>query len=184
MSSMIKVAAFSGSLRKGSYNSAVLRACKQLVPDDVSLEILDIKLIPLYNEDLRVDSDPEAVIEFKRDLANAEAILIAAHEYNYSMPGVLKNAIDWASRPSETSPMLSKPLAIVSCGGRFGALRSAVHLAQVAAYLDMHLLHKPEVIIPRVWDKFDDHGTLIDDELRERLRLMLVKYKEWILRLR
>jgi chromate reductase len=184
MSDPIHVLGFSGSLRQGSYNTGLLRAAAELVPADMALEIFDLAPLPLFNEDVLTAGAPESVRQFKARIAAADALLIATPEYNYSMPGVLKNAIDWASRPVADSPLNGKPLAIMGAGGVAGTVRAQMHLRQVAVYTNMLPLNKPEVTIQRARDKFDANGNLTDEHSREQIRALLEALAAWTRRLR
>ncbi|MBV9787520.1 MAG: NAD(P)H-dependent oxidoreductase [Chloroflexi bacterium] len=184
MPKAVHVLGFAGSLRKASYNLAVLRAAAELLPDGMSLEIFDLAPLPFYNGDLDVDGGPEPVRHFKQRLAAADALLIATPEYNYSIPAVLKNAIDWASRPPQSSPLNAKPLAIVGAGGRFGTVRAQLHLRQIAVFTNMLPLNKPEVMIPMAWEKFDAEGRLTDDATAQQIRALLEALLAWTLQLR
>jgi chromate reductase len=180
----IQVLGFSGSLRKGSYNTALLRLAAEVLPANMTLEIFDLAPIPMFNEDVRLAGVPEPVKRFKEQIAAADALLIATPEYNYSIPGVLKNAIDWASRPPESSPLDGKPLAIMGGGGAAGTARAQYHLRQVATVVNMYALNRPEVFIPRVWEKFDANGKLLDNSIRDKIGKWLKALAEWTLRLR
>ncbi len=180
---MIRVLGFSGSLRKGSWNSGLLREAARLVPEGMTLEIFDLAPIPLYNEDVRQTGEPEPVRLFKERIAAADALLIAVPEYNYSIPGVLKNAIDWASRPSETSPLRGKPLALMGAGGALGSARAQYHLRQVAIFTDMHPLNKPELFVARGREKFDSDGNLLDESFRPLISALLEALGVWTRRL-
>lgn len=173
----------SGSLRKNSLNTAALRACQNLLPSDVTLSLFDIAPIPLYNEDVREQGFPPAVEQLRAQIAAADALIIATPEYNYSIPGVLKNAIDWASRPPE-QPFENKPIALIGATpGGFGTSRSQYHLRQVFIYLNGLLLNRPEVMISSAPSKFDAQGKLIDAATAEQLRKMLVALVAWRRRL-
>ena len=181
----IHVLGFSGSLRKASWNTGMLRAAGELLPEDMSLEIFDIAPIPFYNQDLDTpDTVPEPVQHFKDRLRAADALLIATPEYNYSIPGVLKNAIDWASRPAKDSPLAGKPLAIMGAGGLAGTVRAQLHLRQICVYTDMLPLNKPEVRLMRAWEKFDAEGNLIDETSRREVQALLESLAAWTRRLR
>jgi len=176
---------FSGSLRRGSFNSALLRAAAELLPEGVALEVLDLSPIPLYNRDVETAGTPEAVQNFKARIAAADALLIATPEYNYSIPGVLKNAIDWASRPPKDTPLSGKPLAIMGAsGGGSGTMRAQMHLRHVAVFTNMLPLNKPEVYVTRAAEKFDAQGRLIDEPTRQRVRELLAALRDWTRRLR
>lgn len=173
----------SGSLRKNSLNTAALRACNDLLPAGVTLSVFDIAAIPLYNEDVREQGFPPAVQQLREQIAAADALIIATPEYNYSIPGVLKNAIDWASRPPE-QPFENKPIALMGATpGGFGTSRSQYHLRQVFIYLNGLLLNRPEVMISSAPSKFDAQGKLIDSATAEQLRKMLLALVAWHQRL-
>ncbi len=173
----------SGSLRKNSLNTAALHACQDLLPAGVTLSLFDIAAIPLYNEDVREQGFPPAVQQFREQIAAADALIFATPEYNYSIPGVLKNAIDWASRPPE-QPFENKPIALIGATpGGFGTSRSQYHLRQVFIYLNGLLLNRPEVMISSAPSKFDAQGQLIDPATAEQLRKMLLALVAWSQRL-
>jgi chromate reductase len=174
MPSVTHIVGFAGSLRKGSYNRAGLRAAQALVPAGAALEIVVLDDLPLFNEDFEFNPPP-AVQTFKKQVRQADAVLIATPEYNYSMSGVLKNAIDWLSRPLAECPLTAKPTAIMGFGGRYGTVRAQQHLRQVLLYLDTPAITKPEVHVINAWKKFDADGNLTDDIVREQIRLLLVK---------
>ncbi len=179
----IKILGFAGSLRKGSYNKALLRAALELLPGDASLEIFDLEGIPPYNQDLD-NNMPEKVKEFKRKIKAADAILIATPEYNYSVPGVLKNAIDWASRPPGDNSWDDKPVAIMSASiGMIAGARAQYHLRQTCVYINMHPLNRPEVMVPFVADKVDANGRVTDAKTREKVKELLVALAAWTRRL-
>jgi chromate reductase, NAD(P)H dehydrogenase (quinone) len=175
----IRILGLSGSLRNGSANSGLLRAAGELLPDDVTLETFDLSAIPLYNADHDGEAAPQAVRSLKASIAAADALLIATPEYNYSIPGVLKNAIDWASRPPKDSPLDGKPLAIMGAGGVMGTVRAQMALRQVAVFTNMHVLNRPEVLISRAWEKFDANGNLIDETSRQAVRALLESLSKW-----
>lgn len=175
----LKVLGIAGSLRRASYNRALLRAAQGLAPENLTLEIFDLTGIPPFNEDDE-QTPPQEVTEFKARIRAADAILIATPEYNYSIPGVLKNAIDWASRPSGASAWSGKPVAILGASiGRFGTVRAQYHLRQVFVTLNMYALNQPEVMINSVQEVFDRTGTLIDEDTQTRLRRLLDQLALW-----
>ncbi|HOO16216.1 MAG: NAD(P)H-dependent oxidoreductase [Phycisphaerae bacterium] len=181
----VHILGFSGSLRQGSYNRALLRAAQELLPEDVRLELFDLGPIPLYNGDVEARGFPEAVVAFKERIAAADALLIAAPEYNYSMPGVLKNAIDWASRPPDASPLNGKPVALMGASvGLLGTARSQYHLRQVCVFTNMLPLNRPEVFVGRAHEKFDAQGRLIDENTRKHVKGLLEAVRDWTRRLR
>lgn len=174
MDRKIKVLGIAGSLRLGSYNKALLRAAQGLAPDNMELEIIEIDNIPLFNEDIEAQGYPEPVRELHTKIAGSDAILIATPEYNYSIPGILKNTIDWASRPEKTCSILGKPVAIMGAStGRFGTLRSQMHLRQVFVALNMPAVQKPEVYVTKAAEKFDEKGNLIDDRTKSQIKRLL-----------
>lgn len=143
------------------------------------MEIFDLAAIPLYNDDLEAAGLPEAVREFKARIASASALLIATPEYNYSVPGVLKNAIDWALRLPKDSPLNGKPVAMMGAGGMLGTVRAQMHLRQILLHNGTFVLNKPEVYIARVFEKFDGSGKLIDEAVRQRVRELLEALAAW-----
>lgn len=183
MSDYIQLVGFSGSLRKGSYNTLLLKAAAQLLPTDVSMEIISIADIPLYNADLDLPAAqqrPEVVEHFRKMLADADGILISSPEYNYSIPGGLKNAIDWASR-GEDSPLLRKPVAVIGAtSGLWGTARMQMAFHNVFLFLDMKPVYKPEVLVAQAERKFDKEGNLLDETAKKFLKQKLEALKEMI----
>ena len=179
----IKILGFAGSLRKGSYNKALLRAAADMVPEEAELEIFDIEGMPLFSEDWE-QTPPEKVKDFKARIRAADAILIATPEYNYSIPGVLKNAIDCASRPYGDNALDGKPAAIMGASiGRIGTARAQYHLRQCCVFLNMHPLNQPEVMVGPAQDVIDADGRLTDQDTRERIRELLKALVAWTHRL-
>ena len=151
----------------------------------MTLETFDLAPIPMFNEDVEREGVPAVVVEFKEHIAAADAVLIATPEYNYSMPGVLKNSIDWASRPPGQSPLIGKPLAIMGASiGYFGTARAQYHLRQVCVLLNMHPVNSPEVFISGAASKFDATGKLTDGMFRDSIGKLLLALQEWTIRLR
>jgi chromate reductase, NAD(P)H dehydrogenase (quinone) len=183
MSDYIQLIGMSGSLRKGSYNTMLLRAAAQLLPADVSMEIVSIENIPLYNADLDLPAArqrPEAVEHFRKMLTDADGILISSPEYNYSIPGGLKNAIDWASR-GEDSPLLRKPVAVIGATtGLWGTARMQLAFHNVFLFLDMKPVYKPEVLVAQAEKKFDKEGNLTDEMAKKLIKQKLKELKEMI----
>jgi chromate reductase len=178
MEDKISILGFAGSLRKGSFNKAILRAAHDMVPADAQLEIFDIDGIPPFSEDLE-QQPTEKVKGFKEKIRAADAILIATPEYNYSMPGVLKNAIDWASRPYGDNAWNGKPAAIMGASiGMLGTARAQYHLRQTMVFINMHPLNGPEVMVPYAQDKVDENGRLHDEETRKRIKKLIVALVE------
>lgn len=171
----VKILGFAGSLRKNSYNRALLRAALELLPEGAELEIFDLEGIPLFNEDLETNV-PARVTEFKARIREADAILIATPEYNYSMPAPLKNALDWASRPVGDNSWEKKPLGIMGASmGRFGTARSQYHLRQTCVILNMQVLNQPEVMVGPAQQAIDEKGALTDERTRANIKKLLVK---------
>lgn len=169
----IKIVGLTGSLRKASYNRGALKAAQALVPQGVELEILDLSAIPFFNQDLEGGELPAAVTEFKQKVAQADALLIATPEYNYSIPPVLKNALDWASR-DKSAPLAGKPTALFSVSSsQLGGARVQYHLRQFGVALNLKLLNRPEVFIGMAGEKFDENGNLLDEETKKRLTVLL-----------
>ncbi len=163
----------SGSLRQQSLNTAALRACQQALPPDVSMTLFDIAPIPLYNDDVYQHGFPAPVQQLREQIQAADALVIATPEYNYSVPGVLKNAIDWASRPP-SQPFDGKPIALLGASpGGMGTSRSQYHLRQVFIYLNGQLLNRPEVFISGANNKFDKDGKLTDAATADHLAKLL-----------
>ena len=168
-----------GSLRRGSYNRAALRAAQQLVPDDAKLEIFELDGIPGFNED-EEKNPPAKVIELKGRVRAADAILFVTPEYNYSIPGVLKNAIDWASRPYGDSAWSGKPVAVMGASiGILGTARAQYHLRQSFVFLNMYPINQPEVMIGNAGERFDKEGNLTDEKSKELIRQLLQNLVTW-----
>jgi chromate reductase len=175
----ITVLGICGSLRKGSFNMAALRTAIELKPPGMTIEVADISQFPLYNEDVRAQGFPPPVETFRQQIKAADALLFATPEYNYSMSGVLKNAIDWASRPPD-QPFAGKPAAIIGAGaGMAGTARAQGDLRRACVFLDIHPINKPEVLIGQAQTKFDANGGLTDEAARGFIRDMLVALESW-----
>lgn len=179
MSDPISILGFAGSLRKGSFNHLALRAAQNLLPDNASLETFDINGLPGFNQDDEANP-PEKVIDLKSRIRNADAILFVTPEYNYSVPGVLKNAIDWASRPYGDSAWTGKPVAVMGASiGALGTARAQYHLRQMFVFLNMHAVNQPEVMISNAHKRFDDQGRLIDEVAQKLIRQLLEELVSW-----
>jgi chromate reductase len=170
----MKVLGISGSLRKGSYNSMALRAAQKLVPQGMTLEIADISRIPLYNDDVRVAGEPPEVAALKAQVRAADGVLLVMPEYNFSVPGVLKNTLDWMSRPPEP-PFDGKPVAIMGAsGGPLGTARGQYDLRKILVYMNTFTVNKPEVFIGNAQTKFDAQGELTDEATAKFIKDLLV----------
>jgi chromate reductase, NAD(P)H dehydrogenase (quinone) len=176
----LMILGISGSLREGSYNTATLRAAQELCPPGARIEFFtELGAIPAFNQDLENDP-PEVVRLLKRQIREADAILFATPEYNYSVPGVLKNAIDWASRPYGDNAWDGKTAAIVGAStGMFGSARAQYHLRQMFVFLNVFAVNRPEVTIPMAADRFDDLGDLTDEMSRKLISELLENLVEW-----
>jgi chromate reductase, NAD(P)H dehydrogenase (quinone) len=179
----VTVLGICGSLRKGSYNMAALRTAIALRPPGMTVTLADISEIPPYNEDVRAQGFPPPVERLRRQIKEADAILFACPEYNYSMPGVLKNAIDWASRPPD-QPFAGKPCAIIgAAAGMAGTARAQYDLRRSCVFLDMHPINKPEVFIGQAQTKFDADGNLLDEAAKGFIRDLMAALPGWARRI-
>lgn len=175
----LKVAALAGSLRNGSYNKMLLNAAIELAPENMEFDILSMDDFPLFDHDVLDAGIPEPVMEFKKKLKAADALLISTPEYNHSIPGVLKNAIDWASRPISEYPFTGKPLGIMGAStGLAGSLRAQLHLRQIL-FLSNDM-RTPELFVQLVQDKFDSNGRLKDEKLKEHIIKFMASFEKWI----
>ena len=183
MSKPLRILGIAGSLRRQSYNRAALRAATQLAPDGATIDIFEINGIPPFSEDDEQDP-PAKVVELKRSIRDADAVLFVTPEYNYSIPGVLKNAIDWASRPYGDSAWVGKPAAVMGASvGTIGTARAQYHLRQVMVFLNMFPLNQPEVMIAKAHERFDAEGNLTDEKTKEFIGLLLQGLVDWTRRL-
>lgn len=183
MSKGLKILGIAGSMRKGSYNRALLRVAQESCPEGVELEIFELEGIPPYNQD-EENALPARVIELKNKIKAADALLFATPEYNYSVPGVLKNAIDWASRPPGDNPFDGKPAAIMSASiGMLGGARAQHHLRQILVYINVYPLNKPEVIVTFAAEKIDSSGTVTDGKTRQKIYELVESLATWTKRL-
>jgi len=177
----IEVAAIVGSLRRQSFNRGLLRTAMLLRPDSMHLYEVSIRDLPYYNEDLEQGSLPTVVRDFRTQLERADALLICSPEYSYSVPGVVKNALDWASRPTGRSVLRGTPLAIMGASvGRSGTMRAQLQLRQMAVPIGLLPLPEPEVYITFAADKFNHLGELTDQTSRELVERTLANLAEWI----
>ncbi|GIK56155.1 MAG: NAD(P)H-dependent oxidoreductase [Chloroflexi bacterium] len=180
----LHILGISGSLRQDSYNTALLRAAEELLPPDMSLEIADLRGIPFFDADLETEGTPDKVRLFRERIRQADALLFATPEYNYSITGVLKNAIDWASRNvPDRSPLDGKTAALMGAGGRYGTLRAQLHLREILQHNEIAVLPHPQLMIPFARQQFDADGRLTDDDMRQRLQRLLLALQEWARRL-
>jgi chromate reductase len=179
MTKNISILGFGGSLRRDSYNKALLRAAVEMVPAEAELKIFEIEGIPLFSQDLEKTPAP-VVQDFKARIRAADALLIATPEYNYSIPGFLKNAIDQASRPYGDNAFDGKPVAIMGASiGILGTSRAQYHLRQSCVFLNMYPLNQPEVMVPLAQDKIDQNGRVTDPKTREKIKELLEALVAW-----
>ncbi len=179
----VKILGIPGSLRRASFNRFALESARWLLPDEASLDIFGLEDIPPYSQDLE-KQPPARVIELKTGVRAADAILFATPEYNFSVPGVLKNAIDRASRPYGDSAWQGKPVAVMGASvGRLGTARAQYHLRQSFVFLNMYPVNQPEVLIANAAQRFNDRGELTDETSRELVRKLLAELVAWTRRL-
>lgn len=177
----LHIIGIAGSLRRGSYNKMLLNAAKELAEDKMLIEEFDISDIPMFNTDVEQIAVPEIVVELKEKIRHADGLLIATPEYNYSIPGVLKNTIDWASRTTKDTPLHLKPVAMIGgSGGISGTIRAQGHLRQILAHSNMLDLKKPEVLVTKIQEKFDENGVLTDEALKQHLIRFTNSFDNWI----
>ena len=184
MDEKINVLAFAGSLRKGSYNKALIRAAVEVAPENMTIEVFDLDGIPPFNQEFEANP-PQRVAEFKEKIRNADALLISTPEYNYAVSGVLKNAIDAASRPKQGNPLDSKPVAIMSAStGRLGGARAQYHLRQSFIFLNMQPVNRPEVMLSDAAHNVDANGKLTNEQTRQLIKQLLEALAQWTVKLR
>ena len=171
---MTRILAISGSLRERSYNRALLQAARELAPAGVEIEEFDISGLPFYDGDLEAAGDPDAVAELRAAVAEADALLIATPEYNRGTSGVLKNAIDWLSRPALASVLRWKPVAIMGAStGQGGTRRAQQQVRDALLFPGAIVLEEPEVAVPVAWEHFDEDGQLVDERTRDSIRALV-----------
>ncbi len=183
--SPLVVCGIAGSLRTGSLNRALLRAARELAPVGMEIRIFHgMADIPLYNQDVEALGDPEPVQALKRAIGEADALLVVTPEYNHGVPGVLKNAIDWASRPAGGSVLARKPAAILGASpGVTGTARAQSQLRQAFVFTNTPVVPQPEILVYRAHEKFDADGRLTDEKTREFVGKLLRELADWTRRL-
>lgn len=180
----MNILGISGSLRAGSYNTLALRAAQKLAPEGITVTMADIAAIPLYNDDVRAAGEPAAVTALKAQVRAADAVLLVTPEYNFSIPGVLKNTLDWLSRPPET-PFDGKPVAIMGASlGPLGTARVQYHLRQVLVFMNSFTVNKPEVFIGQAASKFNAQGELTDETTAKFIVELLVSLQKLAVRVK
>ena len=181
----LNILAFAGSLRRASYNRSLVRAAQEVAPAGMAVTVFDIGEIPLYNEDVESVGEPEPVARFKQAIREADGLLIATPEYNHGVPGVTKNAIDWASRPPRKAPLDRKPVAILGASpGITGSARGQSQLRQAFEFTNSFCMPQPEILVYKAHEKFDAEGRLTDEKTREFLGRFMESFAEWIRRVR
>jgi chromate reductase len=178
-----RIVAFAGSLRRGSFNRALLHAAAELAPDGMTIEPIEIGELPFYNADVEAEGDPPSVAAFQSALRQADGILIATPEYNDGIPAVLTNAIDWGSRLPGRSPLMGKPVAVMGASpSQVGTARAQLHLRQLLSHLQARTLPPPELLVAKVHERFDAALRLKDEGTRKVLGELLVRFSRWIVR--
>jgi chromate reductase len=181
--SPIRVLGFAGSLRQASFNRALLRAAVELAPPGMTLTTFDLIDVPLYNGDVEAGGDPPGVAAFKQAIREADAVLMVTPEYNHGVPGVMKNAVDWASRPPRGAPLGGKPVGVIGASpGQTGSARGQSQLRQAFEFTNSYCMPQPEILVFRAHEKFDEAGRLTDETTGKYLRAYLEALAAWALR--
>lgn len=181
MTDSIRVLGFAGSLRQGSYNRALLRAAQQRTPDGMAIEAFDLIDVPLYNGDVEAQGDPPGVAAFKDAIRAADGVLMVTPEYNHGVPGVMKNAVDWASRPARSAVLNGKPVGLLGASpGQVGTARGQSQLRQAFEFTNSYCMPRPEILVFRAHEKFDAEGKLTDETTAKYLRAYLEAFKAWV----
>lgn len=180
----MKILGICGSLRQASYNRGLLAAARDLAPAGTTLDIADLREIPFFDQDLEAQGDPAPVASLKERIRGADAVLIATPEYDWGVPGVLKNALDWVSRPAGRSALKQKPLAMMGASdGPWGTTRAQLQLRQTLTYMDVLTLPSPWVYVASAKEKFDASGALTDEKTREQVQGLVQALVAWTERL-
>ena len=175
---------FAGSLRRASYNRGLIRAAAELAPTGIVVDVFELAEIPLYNQDVEDAGEPASVVAFKAAIARADALLVATPEYNHGIPGVLKNAIDWASRPRVTSPLRDRSVAVTGASpGTGSTARAQAQLRDAFVFTGACVMPLPELLIGGAGHLFDHHGDLTDPETRTRLVELMEALRAWTVRI-
>ena len=180
----VRILGISGSLRRASFNSGLLRAAQEIAPEGMEITIFDIKDLPFYDGDVEAQGDPPSVTALKSAIREVDAVVFATPEYNWGTSGALKNAIDWASRDREEGSLMGKPATIIGAGGRAGTARAQMQLQETLAETGAVVMVKPGVLVQAFEPmKFDSEGNLIDEETKELIRRHLDEFTKWTLQL-
>lgn len=181
MTRTLQVIGIAGSLRRASFNRSLLRAAVELAPPEMNIVTFDLIDVPLYNGDVEETLVPPSVIAIREAVSGADALLIATPEYNHGVPGVLKNAIDWLSRPPRDSALNGKPAAVIGASpGMTGTARAQTQLRQAFVFTNTYAMLQPEILVARAQDKFDRDGRLTDEATRQYLSRFLAQFAAWI----
>jgi chromate reductase len=179
----LRICGLAGSLRQGSYNRALLRAAKALAPPGLVIDVFDLVEVPLYNGDVEAAGDPPGVAALKAAIRGAHGVLFVTPEYNHGVPGVMKNALDWASRPPREAVMNAKPVGIIGASpGITGSARGQSQLRQAFEFTNSYCMPQPEVLVFKAHEKFDAQGELTDEPTRQFLARYLVAFEAWVRR--
>ncbi len=181
----VKILGIAGSLRQGSFNRALLRTAERLAPEGMTIDPFDLIDVPLYNADVEAQGDPPGVVALKNAIRAADGVLMVTPEYNHGVPGVMKNAVDWASRPARSAVLNGKPVGLIGASpGQAGTARGQSQLRQAFEFTNSYCMPQPEILVFRAHEKFDAQGNLIDEKTAEFLRKYLEAFKAWVLRFR
>ena len=177
----MKVLGFAGSLRRGSLNRALLRAAQMHVPDGMTIDAFDLKAVPLYDGDVESQGDPPGVAAFRQAIRDADGVLMVTPEYNHGVPGVMKNAVDWASRPPADAVLARKPVGVIGASpGMTGSARGQSQLRQAFEFTNSYCMPQPELLVYRAHEKFDAEGRLTDEATERYLVRYLEAFADWI----
>ena len=183
MTQTLRILGVAGSLRSGSFNRSLLRAAVELAPEGLTIEVFDLIEVPLYNGDVEAAGDPPGVAAFKQAIAAADGVLMATPEYNHGVPGVMKNAVDWASRPPREAPLGGKPVGLIGASpGITGTARGQSQLRQAFEFTNSYCMPQPELLVFKAHEKFDAAGALTDAVTGEFLQRYLVAFGDWVRR--
>lgn len=176
-----KVVALAGSLRRGSFNRALIRAAQEVAPGEMTIELIEIAELPFYNADAEAEGDPPSVVAFKASLQKADGVIIATPEYNDGIPGVLTNAVDWGSRLPGRSPLAGKPIAVMGASpSQIGTARAQLHLRQLLTHVRARVLPPPELLVASAHERFDAGLRLTHEATRRVLAELLERFTRWI----